>query len=160
MANDREFHTVRGYQLLEQQTRMLSPAMEDYLEMICRHSGEDGYLRIHSLAELLNVKASSASKMVQRLGKLGMLKYERYGLVRLTETGKTVGEYLLARHAAIEDFLKFLSGGQDVLTQTELIEHNIDAATAENMRKMCQFFMGNRKIAEKFREYLESQEEE
>ncbi len=160
MDNGREFHTVRGYQLLEQQTRMLSPAMEDYLEMICRHSGGDGYIRVHTLAELLNVKASSASKMVQRLGKLGMLKYERYGLIRLTDSGKTIGEYLLARHAAIEDFLKFLSGGRDVLTQTELIEHNIDAATTESMRKMCQFFTGNRKIAEKFKEYLEGQREE
>ncbi len=160
MDNGREFHTVRGYQLLEQQTRMLSPAMEDYLEMICRHSGQDGYIRVNALAELLNVKASSASKMVQRLGKLGMLKYERYGLIRLTDGGKTIGEYLLARHAAIEDFLRFLSGGRDVLTQTELIEHNIDAVTAENMRKMCQFFTGNRKIAEKFKEYLEHESAE
>ena len=66
--NNKGFHTVRGYQLLEQNKRLLTSAMEDYLEMICRNSLQDGYIRINKLAELLNVKASSASKMVQKLG--------------------------------------------------------------------------------------------
>jgi len=31
-----EFHTVRGYQLIEQEKKLLTSAMEDYLEMIFR----------------------------------------------------------------------------------------------------------------------------
>lgn len=35
MPKDREFRTVRGYQLLKQSSgRELTPSMEDYLEMI------------------------------------------------------------------------------------------------------------------------------
>jgi len=32
-----EFHTVRGYQLIEQEKKLLTSAMEDYLEMIFRN---------------------------------------------------------------------------------------------------------------------------
>lgn len=160
MDNGREFRTVRGYQLLEHATRMLSPAMEDYLEMICRHSRDEGYVRVNNLAEMLHVKASSASKMVQKLGKLGMLKYERYGIVTMTDRGREVGEFLLARHGAIEDFLKFLSGGDDMLVQTELIEHSVDPATVDRMQKLCNFFSVNKKIADKFREYTQEQPNE
>ncbi|MHB8125681.1 MAG: metal-dependent transcriptional regulator [Desulfitobacteriaceae bacterium] len=151
--NKREFHTVRGYQLLEQKKRLLTSAMEDYLEMIYRNSLQDGYLRINKLAELLNVKASSASKMVQKLGELGLLNYEKYGIVILTESGKEVGEYLLERHRIIENFLRFLECGDDVLIQTELIEHNINANTVENIKLLNGFFSSNKEVVEKYKEY-------
>ena len=151
--NNKEFHTVRGYQLLEQNKRLLTSAMEDYLEMIYRNSLQDGYLRINKLAEQLNVKASSASKMVQKLGELGLLKYEKYGIVILTENGKEIGEFLLERHRIIEDFLRFLECGDDILVQTELIEHNINAGTVENMRILNSFFACNKEIVDKYREY-------
>jgi Mn-dependent DtxR family transcriptional regulator len=127
--------------------------MEDYLEMICRNSLQDGYIRINKLAELLNVKASSASKMVQKLGELGMLKYEKYGIIILTDSGKEIGEYLLERHKIIEEFLSFLECGDDVLIQTELIEHNINASTVENLKILNTFFECNEEIAEKYRGY-------
>ncbi len=121
-----EFHTVRGYQLLEQNKSVLTSAMEDYLEMIYRNSIKEGYIRINTLAELLNVKAASASRMVQKLGILGLLIYKKYGIILLSESGKEIGEYLLKRHHIIEDFLKLLGCEDDLLQQTELMEHNLN----------------------------------
>ena len=152
----REFHTVRGYQLLEQNDRQLTSAMEDYLEMICRNSGEDGYMRLNKLAGLLNVKASSASKMVRKLGELGLLKYEKYGIIVLTDAGREAGGFLLERHRIIEDFLKLLGCGEDVLIQTELIEHSINPGTVENLKMLNDFFAGNKEIADRFAEYKEN----
>jgi Mn-dependent DtxR family transcriptional regulator len=151
--NNKEFHTVRGYQLLEQNKKLLTSAMEDYLEMICRNSLEDGYLRITKLAEMLNVKASSASKMVQKLGELGLLKYEKYGIIILTDSGRELGEFLLERHKIIEDFLRFLECSDDVLVQTELIEHNINSNTVENIKILNSFFACNKEIADKYKAY-------
>jgi DtxR family Mn-dependent transcriptional regulator len=151
--DDNGFHTVRGYQLLEQNKRLLTSAMEDYLEMIYRNSLKDGYIRINRLAELLNVKASSASKMVQKLGELGMLKYEKYGIIILSESGKEIGEFLLDRHRTIEEFMRFLGCGDDVLVQTELIEHSINANTLQNIKILNNFFACNKEIADKYKEY-------
>ena len=105
MMKNNEFHTVRGYQLQKKDGRSLTSAMEDYLEMIYRNVREGGYMRINTLAELLNVRPSSATKMVQKLTMLGFLDYQRYGIISLTEKGKELGRFLLERHNIIERFL-------------------------------------------------------
>jgi len=56
MNNHNGFHTVRGYQLLNQENKLLTPGMEDYLEMIYRNIQTEGYMRINILSRLLNVK--------------------------------------------------------------------------------------------------------
>jgi len=152
-VNNNEFHTVRGYQLLSQNKNLLTSAMEDYLEMIYRSSLQDGYLRINKLAELLNVKASSASKMVQKLGELGILKYERYGIIILTEKGKKIGEILLKRHQVLEDFLKNIGIDKNLLVETELIEHYVSPSTLKSIEVLNMFFKENESFQKEFELY-------
>ena len=76
--NHAEFHTLKGYQM--QNIGEITESMEDYLEMICRHIQENGYIRIHFLAEQLHVRPSSASKMVGKLREMGLVTFEKYGL--------------------------------------------------------------------------------
>lgn len=151
-----EFHTVRGYQLLEKNKSKLTSAMEDYLEMIYRNSLKEGYIRINILADLLNVKAASASRMVQKLGILGLLIYKKYGIIMLSESGKEIGEYLLERHHIIESFLKIMGCEDDLLQQTELMEHNLNPKTVHKMNIFNTFFSENGDILERLREYQKS----
>ncbi len=150
---EKSFHTVRGYQLMEQNKRNLTSAMEDYLEMIYRNSMEEGYLRIGTLAKLLNVSAPSASKMVQRLSELGLVKFQKYGIIMINENGKELGEYLLERHELLEYFLKLLGCDDDLLQQTELIEHNITPKLLQNIKLLNDFFVDNKDIMKKYDEY-------
>jgi DtxR family transcriptional regulator, Mn-dependent transcriptional regulator len=153
IVNNNEFHTVRGYQLLDQNKDKLTSSMEDYLEMIYRYSLEDGYIRINLLAELLHVKAASASRMVQKLGEIGLLNYKKYGIIILSENGKKIGEYLLERHHIIENFLKIISCEDGLLEQTELMEHNISPQTVHKINTLIDFFDVNKNIAHNFKEY-------
>lgn len=155
MKDNREFHTVRGYQLLEQKKGVLTPAMEDYLEMIYRGSLEEGYLRINKLAGVLNVQASSATKMVQKLTGLGLLNYQKYGVIILTDKGKQIGEFLLKRHYIIETFLKSIGINQNVLAETELIEHSISIHTLQTIDLLNKFLATNPEITEKFEHFKE-----
>lgn len=148
-----EFHTVRGYQLLEENRNKLTSAMEDYLEMIYRNSLEEGYIRINVLAQLLNVRAASASRMVQRLGELGLLIYKKYEIIILSDYGRKIGEYLLERHNIIENFLKILSCEDDLLQQTELIEHNMNSSTVYKINILTSFLVDNKELLECFHEY-------
>ncbi len=152
MAN-KDFHTVRGYQLLEQNKRHLTSAMEDYLEMIYRNSREDGYLRIGQLAELLHVRAPSASKMVQRLSELGLLKFKKYGIIMLSENGKEIGKYLLERHRLLENFLRLLGCEENLLELTELMEHAINEELLRSLQVLTDFFMENEDVMKKYSEY-------
>jgi Mn-dependent DtxR family transcriptional regulator len=151
--SEKKFHTVRGYQLLEQNKRHLTSAMEDYLEMIYRNSREEGYLRIGQLADLLNVRAPSASKMVQRLSELGLLKFRKYGIITLNENGEEIGRYLLERHRLLENFLKLLGCEENLLEQTELMEHVIKQDLLRNIQMLTDFFLENEEIMDRYLEY-------
>ncbi|KZL91407.1 metal-dependent transcriptional regulator [Clostridium magnum] len=150
---DDTFHTVRGYELQRNNKNILTSALEDYLEMIYRNSLSEAYIRINILAQLLNVKASSASKMVKKLGQLGMVNYEKYGIVTLTDEGKKLGEFLLNRHNTIENFLSFIGCKENALIQTELMEHIITTDTVKNMQILYEFFENNKDILEKYKDY-------
>lgn len=148
-----EFHTVRGYQLIEQEKKLLTSAMEDYLEMIFRNIKKEGYMRINTLAEMLNVRPSSATKMVQKLSEKGFVEYKRYGIIILTEKGKALGEFLLKRHNIIEKFLRSIGISDNLLIETELIEHNLSVDTLRSIDELNSFFEEYPEILEKFRRY-------
>lgn len=151
-----EFHTVRGYQLLNQGNNPLTPAMEDYLEMIYRNIQKSGYMRINTLSELLNVKPSSATKMVQNLTQLDFLNYKKYGIIFLTDRGALIGKFLLDRHNIIERFLTMLGINEDALVETELIEHNISANTTNTINILNEFWAQNPDLLKKFEEFKSS----
>ncbi|MBC7765335.1 MAG: DtxR family transcriptional regulator [Hyphomonadaceae bacterium] len=154
MDEIKKFHTVRGYQLLEQNKTQLTSGMEDYLEMIYRHVQGEGYIRINTLSELLNVQASSASKMVQKLNALGLLHYQKYGIIFLTESGMQIGAFLLSRHHVVEKFLKLIGVTDSILFETELIEHTITVDTLQKLDKLNRFFLKNPDIQLKFEEFI------
>lgn len=151
--NSRKFHTVRGYQLLDQDNKLLTSAMEDYLEMIYRNTLSEGHMRINTLSQLLNVRPSSTTKMVQKLAQLGLLKYQKYGVVFLTEQGKDLGAYLLKRHEIIEKFLKNIGISDNILVETELIEHNVSSSTLKCIEMLNLFFSTHTDLIKEFETY-------
>lgn len=156
MEGSSKFHTVRGYQLMEKNKKLLTSAMEDYLEMIYRNSLVDGYMRINTLSELLNVAASSTTNMVQKLSRLGFVNYRKYGIILLTEEGIEVGQYLLQRHEILEEFLMNLGVKEDIIHETELIEHNISASTLQKIQNFNHFFTLNPEIRLKFNNFCKT----
>ena len=121
--------------------------------MIYRNSLVEGYMRINTISELLNVAAPSATKMVQKLTKLGLLDYKKYGIIFLTENGREIGKFLLERHNIIEVFLKNLGVKEDVLVETELIEHSLSATTLIKINLFNKFLIQNPQIAKKYLEF-------
>ncbi len=155
MEEAQKFHTVRGYQLLELNRKLLTPAMEDYLEMIYRNSLVEGYIRINTLSELLNVAAPSATRMVQKLNMLGLLDYKKYGIIYLTNNGKEIGEFLLLRHNIIELFLKKIGVKENLLIETELIEHSFSVTTLQRISAFNKYLEQNPEIIQKFEHFTQ-----
>jgi Mn-dependent DtxR family transcriptional regulator len=154
-----DFRTVRGYQLLERNKDHLTSAMEDYLEMIYRHSLVEGYMRINILSELLNVAAPSATRMVQNLSKLGLLDYKKYGIIFMTETGRELGSYLLKRHEIISVFLQNLGVREKIIVETELIEHTVSASTLHKMIQYNHFLEQNPDVRERYASFCRDDSE-
>lgn len=125
---------MKGYQINE--AAELTPAMEDYLEMICRLMEDCSVVRLGELAEGLHVKPSSASKMIRLLSETGYINAEKYGYILLTEKGRQAGNYLLYRHDVLQRFLCILNHSESELEQVEKIEHFFDKRTVENLDKL------------------------
>ena len=155
MKTSKGFYTVRGYQMLNAENRLLTSSMEDYLEMIYRICIEEEYVRIKQLAYRLHVRPSSATKVVQKLGELDLVDYEKYGAIKLTEAGREVGEFLLKRHEIIQEFLKNLGIEETLLKDTELIEHDISLSTLQSMESFNQFLSYNEYIKEQYKVFRE-----
>lgn len=143
MNNQPEFHTVRGYELLEQHKKHLTPAMEDYLEMIYRSGIYGDIVMISTLSENLNVRPPSVTKMVQKLAVLGMINYKKYDNVILSETGFELAKYLFERHDIVELFLKNIGVDDNLFVETELIEHNISKTTLNRFIEFNSYFAKN-----------------
>jgi Mn-dependent DtxR family transcriptional regulator len=139
LNNEREFRTVRGYQILDAESKALTASMEDYLEMIYRTCGEEGYARVNRLAERLNVRPSSTTKVIKKLKDLGLVNYQKYGVIKLTEKGKALGSFLLKRHEVIEEFLKILGVEETRLKDTEMIEHDVSISTLRGLYTLNRF---------------------
>ena len=137
LKNISDYHTLKGYAMLTHQP--VTSAMEDYLEMIVRLHKEDKALRISILAERLNVKTSSASKMVSNLKSEGLVDFEKYGIISLTKKGETLGEYLIFRHNLLNRFFCMINHTEDELELVEKVEHFIDEKTIHNLETFLNF---------------------
>lgn len=150
MEKNEKFYTVRGYELKIDEE--ITASMEDYLEMIYRCTDDNGFIRIGDLSEKLNVKPSSATKMVQKMAELSLLVYKKYGIIILTPKGKSLGKYLLNRHNIIEKFLKNIGIKEDILMHTELIEHSIDKEIVKKLDKINTLLFNDIELKRKIQE--------
>lgn len=138
-TSEERFYTFRGYALLEQEDKGLTPSMEDYLEMVYRLAAGKGFTRIQELAAALNVQPSSVTKMVQRLAEANYLVYEKYGVIRLTPLGNQIGEALLARHNMLAEFLNIIGVKNHILEDTEKMEHSLSKEALLCIARLVQF---------------------
>lgn len=128
--------------------------MEDYLEMIYRICRDESYVRMNQLANNLNVRPSSSTKIVQKLSSIGLANYEKYGLISLTEKGEKVGEFLYHRHIVLEKFLNIIGVEDSILKDTELMEHYVRPVVLKNIEQFIKFLDSNPNILQKYYEYL------
>ena len=159
MNNEREFRTVRGYQILNAESKALTSSMEDYLEMIYRTCSEEGYARVNRLAEKLNVRPSSTTKVIQKLKELGLVNYQKYGVIKLTEKGKALGSFLLKRHEVIEEFLKILGIEETRLKDTEMMEHDVSLGTLRGLHTLNRFLHENPGVMEQYKAFKMKQKD-
>lgn len=153
--SEEEFYTFRQYM---NKDMAITASMQDYLEMIYRLSQDNGYTRIFDLAAALNIQPPSATKMVQKLAKLALVDYKKYGVIVLTDEGRQMGSFLLARHLTIQTFLQLIGITEGLLEETEKIEHTINSPTLQALRKLVDFFHSRPGTLQELRDYIKTVE--
>ena len=80
----------------------LTGPVEDYLKAIYALGRGTGAVATNDIAQRLLIAPASVSGMVRRLADQGLLSYERYHGVKLTDRGRRAALRTLRRHRIIE----------------------------------------------------------
>ena len=115
---------------LKQSARQGSRAQEDYLEQIHKLIAEKGYARVVDVAKNLGLAQASVTNMIQRLDADGLVNYEKYRGVVLTDDGEEIARAIVRRHEELTTFLE-LFGVDDatIYEDVEGMEHHISPET-------------------------------
>jgi DtxR family Mn-dependent transcriptional regulator len=110
----------------------LTAPVEDYLKAVYDLERSGGAAATNDLAQRLGVAPASVSGMVRRLAEQGLLTYERYRGVRLTDDGRRAALRTLRRHRILATVLGY--PWDRVHEEAERLEH---AASDELIDRMA-----------------------
>lgn len=85
---------------------MISKSSEEYLKTMYILKKQNGKIRVTDIAEKMNCTKPSVNKAIYNLRDNGMLNYESYGTIELTEEGENLAKKILEAYDIVYLFLK------------------------------------------------------
>ena len=139
----------------------ITPTMEDYLEAIYNLAKEKRSVRVRDIAKKLEVKMPTVTNMLKTLSEKGLIDYEKYEYLELTEKGSDVGSNIDKRHQILRTFLAdilkidFNQADEDACK----MEHAVSPSTIEAFVDFMEFIehcpRGGTSWLDYFNEYRE-----
>lgn len=110
-------------------------AIEDYLKTIYMLEQEESPVSTSRIAAARDVKAGSATSMIQRLHKFNLVEYRKHYGVTLTDAGREIALEVLRHHRLVELYLMEALGfsWDEVHEQADVLEHVISEKLEERM---------------------------
>ena len=115
--------------------RGMTPTRENYLRALYQLSRSGGGVRLTDLASSQGVRLPTARHAVDCLRDAGCVLQESYGLITLTEDGRTLGRKLTDRFELTRKFLiEVLGVGEDAAEREAcMMEHHLDQDTLDRI---------------------------
>lgn len=85
---------------------MISKSSEEYLKTMYILKKQNGNIRVTDVANKMNCTKPSVNKAIYNLKDKGMLNYESYGTIELTEEGEDLAKKILEAYDIVYLFLK------------------------------------------------------
>ncbi len=144
----------------------LTPSLEDYLEVISNLIKQQKVARVKDIAEKVNVKLSSVTGAVKQLAKLGLVNYQPYQYITLTEKGEEEAEKISKKRKILKDFFIKVFGMK--YTEAEEVacrfEHFLSSDLTKKFEKFNKFISSCPRTDEnwlcRLKDYLNSDKRE
>ena len=119
----------------------LSASLEDYIEAISHIVDEKKVARGKNIAKRLKVSRASVTEALRALSKKGLVNYEPYEVITLTEKGKVVAEDVIRRHEALKNFfIKVLAIDVTIAEESACrIEHAASPEVIDSLIRFVEF---------------------
>ena len=119
---------------------MPTSTVEDYLKCIHREErvGQGRLVSTGKIAQKMDVAPGTVTAMMKTLTETGLIEYEPYLGVRLTDRGHKLAAHVLRRHRLVELFLVEIMGmdWSKVHQEAEVLEHAVSDRLIERMDEM------------------------
>ena len=121
----------------------LSSSLEDYLEVICNHIDENTTVRAVDISKKLNVSRASVTEALKKLASKGMLLYDRYGSITMTEKGIKEAQRVVSKHTTLQNFFEKVLGleTEEASQNACRIEHVISEKAFEKISEFTENYI-------------------
>lgn len=139
-------------------TKSISSGLEDYIETIYVYSLKNEYLKGADLARILNISRASVSEALSKLVSKGLIKYNSYEVITLTQKGFEEGKSVYSKHHTLKDFFETVLNVESTEAGENAckIEHIVSKNILTKMEKLTNFFKKHKKLLDV---YIEESEE-
>ena len=135
----------------------ITPGLQEYLTAIYRLQRRGKAVGVKELADELDVTLPSVIDALKRLSKAGLVNYNRYRKVTLTESGEKSAILIINKEEIFYEFLKEILGIEDERAREEAcwMEHGVSWESAERLKLFIEFLRENMyNINEEFKKYI------
>lgn len=119
---------------------MTTVRWEQYIETIDQIQREKGYAKVRDVALSLEVGQPTVTEMFSKLGEAGLVNYEKWSGVTLTEDGQSLADELAEKHDTLKEFLTILGVPVDVADADACVmEHSVSSETLDRLTSFVRF---------------------
>ena len=109
---------------------MISKALEEYLKTMYILKKQNDNIRVTDIANKMNCTKPSVNKAINNLKNDGLVNYESYGKIELTEEGEELAKKILEAYDIVYLFLKDVLNLNEIEAKQEA--ENIKSAISDN----------------------------
>ena len=114
--------------------------MEQYIEVIYDLQNEWGAASVTDIAKARGVRSPSVTYVVQKLKEEGLVNYEKYRSITLTQDGVEIAKALESRHTTLKWFFCMLGIDEAIADHDACeIEHIADSETIARLTEFVEF---------------------
>ncbi len=127
---------------MSNKSHSLSESLENYLEAIYLLIEENKVARSKDIAKKLEINRSSVTGGLQALRNRGLINYEPYEFITLTEDGRDIAASVVHRHNTLKEFfVEILSIEEDEADEAACrMEHGISKNIANRLMDFAHYF--------------------
>ena len=133
----------------------LTETTENYLKKIYTLSIQNKFARVSDIAKHMDRSLSTVTGAVQRMAQEGLLNYEKYGKITLTDKGKEIAKNIHYSYSTMRELLVVLGIPEKVaINDACAMEHQISELTIETIKNFIKFTKENQACKSIIDEYL------
>ncbi len=119
--------------------RSLTPSLENYLKIIFREEQDGGSAHASAIADAAGVSRATVTSTLKALRGMGLIEYEAYSPIKLTEEGRRIGRDLMHRHIIFREFFQHVLQFDEA--QADAIAGEVGSSMPRHVVRRCGRFV-------------------